>query len=127
MASSRAICIILHDGEAHSSSTSSAIVEEKIANIEKIHVHYSRLVIISDNTKSANSLFSFAARGRVETGSERRWMSDRKLLWSCHERAPTMRATHPSSRNSNGMSADCELVGGKSNSRAAIKSLLVST
>lgn len=75
----------------------------KIANVEKIHGRYSRPVIISDNAKSANSLFSFAARGRVETGSERCWMSDRKLLWSCHEGAPTMRATHPSSRNSNGI------------------------
>lgn len=29
----------------------------------------------------------------VGTGNERRWMSDRKLLWSCHE-VLTMRATH---------------------------------
>lgn len=48
-----------------------------------------------------------------ETGSERRWMSDRKLLRSCHEGVLTMRATHTYSRNSNGAARRIEFVGEK--------------
>jgi len=53
--------------------------------------------------------FIFFIREGSGTGSERRWMSDRKLLRSCHEGALAMRAVHPFSRNSNLISEDSML------------------
>lgn len=84
----------------HSRRYSRSLKEKKLQTPRKFIRRFIWPMIISDNAKSTNS--PFHARGRVGTGNERRWMSDRKLLRLCHEEVLTMRATHTYSRNSNG-------------------------
>lgn len=78
---------------------------EKIAYVAlEFMTRYLRRDYIYDNTgELTDSPFFFIPR-LWKGGNRKRaplWISDRKLLWPCHEGALAMRAVHPSSWNSN--------------------------